>query len=62
MKAFNAFQLVVLFACLPFLIGWLYTNPFPFARGLLVLAAVSYAVEFVVLCMSVYDGPLEGNK
>ncbi len=49
MKLFNAVQLVVLFACMPFIIGWLGTNPFSYSKGLMCLAGFGYLVEAVIL-------------
>lgn len=32
-RAFNAFQMICVFASLPFVISWLSTNPFPYAQA-----------------------------
>jgi hypothetical protein len=54
-RAFNAFQLVCLFAGLPFGIGYLHGNPFPYSPAAFYVAIVAYLVLFVVLCLGVYD-------
>ncbi len=47
MVAFNAFQLVLLFACAPFIIGWLHGDPFPFSVAVKWVAGAAYLVLFV---------------
>lgn len=32
-RVFNAFQMICVFAALPFVISWLSTNPFPYAQA-----------------------------
>ncbi len=54
-RAFNAFQLVTLFAALPFIVGWLKTNPFPFSPAAFYTAIVAYLVLFVVLCIAAFE-------
>lgn len=46
LKVFNAFQIMCLFLGLPFGIGWLYTNPFPFSFAAFVVAVIAYGVMF----------------
>jgi hypothetical protein len=46
LKLFNAFQIVTLFAALPYIIGWLYTAPFPFSIAALATAVVVYVILF----------------
>ena len=54
-RAFNAFQLVSLFAALPFIVGWLKTNPFPLAVAAFWVAIVAYLVLFIVLCIAAFE-------
>jgi hypothetical protein len=54
MKTFNAIQLVILFAGCPFLLSWLYTEPFPFAFPAFIITAIGYvvlAIWFVVMAV-----------
>lgn len=53
LRAFNAFQVVTLFAALPYLIGWLYTAPFPFSVAAFGTALVVYGVLFIWHVISV---------
>ena len=46
LRGFNAFQLVTLFSALPYIIGWLYTGPFPFSIAALVTAIAAYVILF----------------
>jgi len=46
-RGFNAFQLVTLFAALPFGIGWLHGSPFPYSTAAFYTAIVVYLVLFV---------------
>lgn len=46
MLAFNAFQIVVLFACLPFIISWLWTATFTGAFALVWIAIITYIILF----------------
>jgi hypothetical protein len=46
-RVFNAFQVVTLFSALPYLIGWLYTGPFPFSVAAFVTAIVVYVALFI---------------
>lgn len=54
LAAFNAFQLVILFACLPFIVSWLWGAPFAGASALVWVAIVVYVILFffVVGCVS----------
>ena len=54
-KAFNAFQLVALFAALPHLIGWLHAEPFAYSTGAFWVAIAAYVVLFFGLIFCVYD-------
>lgn len=54
LRAFNSFQLVGLFAGVPYLISWLNTNPFPWSPAAFWTAIVAYIVLFVVLCVAVF--------
>lgn len=45
-QVFNAFQLVALFAGLPFLIGWLGKTPFPYAEAAFWTAICVYVLLF----------------
>ena len=55
LRAFNSFQLVSLFAGLPYLIAWLNSNPFPWSAAGFYTAIVAYIVLFIVLCVAVFD-------
>jgi hypothetical protein len=46
LRVFNAFQVVTLFSALPYIIGWLYTGPFPFSVAAFVTAIIVYAILF----------------
>lgn len=64
MKFFNSLQVTGLFAGAPFLMNWLTTNPFPFAKTAFWVACVVYVVAFVGMTVSVHDsmrkdGPLD---
>lgn len=54
LRAFNSFQVVTLFAALPFIISWLYNATFPFATGALWIAAIAYAVLYVFQIVTTY--------
>lgn len=55
MKLFNAFQLVCLFACGPFIIQYLHTASFVCATAAFWVAIVAYLLGFGALCISVAD-------
>ena len=55
LRAFNSFQLVGLFAGMPYLLSWLNTNPFPWSPAAFWTAIVAYLVLFVVLCVAVFS-------
>lgn len=46
MAFFNSFQLTVLFAAWPFIIGWLKTQPFEYSGALFWVAIVAYLIHF----------------
>lgn len=46
-RAFNAFQLTTLFTAMPFIIGWLNKEPFPFSTAALWAAVAVYVVMFI---------------
>ena len=48
-RIFNAFQIITFFAALPFLIGWLYTEPFTYSVAAFWTAIVVYVVTFGML-------------
>ncbi len=54
LRVFNSFQLVGLFAGMPYLVSWLNTNPFPWSPAALWTAVVVYIVLFIVLCAAVF--------
>lgn len=54
LKAFNAFQIVTLFAAMPHIIGWLYGQPFPFSTGALWVAIATYVILFVGLIVATF--------
>jgi len=47
-RVFNAFQLVTLFAALPFGIGWLHSDPFPYSTAAFYTAICVYLILFWV--------------
>lgn len=47
MRFFNAFQLVILFAALPFIVQWLRTAEFWGAQAFLWVGIVAYVVMFI---------------
>ena len=48
LAGFNAFQIMSLFVAMPFLIGWLWTEPFPFSVAVFGLCGIVYCVMFVI--------------
>lgn len=58
-RAFNAFQLVTLFSAMPYLIGWLGSDPFPYSTAAFWTAICVYVVMFggfvASLTHSIYD-------
>ncbi len=54
-RAFNAFQLVTLFAAMPYILGWLGSSPFPYAAGAFWTAIVVYIVLFIVMCVGTFE-------
>ena len=49
MKYFNAFQLVSLFACLPFLCVWLSGQQESWAKPLIFILSIVYLIGFVLM-------------
>ena len=64
MYAFNAVQLVFLFSCLPFIIGWLHKGPFVYSTGIMWLTIAFYVSEFVWLCVAATQNlyEMDGKK
>lgn len=56
MRQFNSFQIVALFAGMPFLVGWLSEASFPWAVAAFWGASVGYLVLFGFLWHLVYEG------
>ena len=54
LRAFNSFQLVGLFAAMPYLVSWLNTNPFPWSPAAFWTAIVAYVALFIFLCGTVF--------
>jgi uncharacterized SAM-binding protein YcdF (DUF218 family) len=48
-RYFNAFQLVILFACFPFIINWLHKGTFVGSYPLMWVAIAAYVIEFIFL-------------
>lgn len=48
MKAFNSFQIVTLFAVLPYIIEWLHRRPFDYSGAVFWLSIVVYAILYIV--------------
>lgn len=46
---FNAFQLVALFASMPFALSYLWGAHFPFAHAAFYVAAVIYFILFIIM-------------
>lgn len=51
-RAFNAFQIVTLFAAMPYIIGWLGSTEFPFQSGAYWVAIAVYVVMFFGMTLS----------
>lgn len=49
-KAFNAFQMVAMFACAPFVISWVRTATFSGAQVAFYTGIAIYAVAFIAMC------------
>ena len=54
-RAFNALQIVLLFAAMPYIIGWLHAEPFDFSDGPEAVACCLYGILGAVLVTSVFD-------
>lgn len=54
-RAFNAFQLVTLFAAMPYILAWLGKDPFTYAGGAFWVAIVVYVVLFGVMCFGTFQ-------
>lgn len=55
-RVFNSIQFVGLFAGMPYLISWLYTNPFPYAStAAFWTAIVGYVVMFFLNVAAVVE-------
>ena len=46
LKAFNAFQIVTLFAAMPFLVGYLGRKPFAYSEAAFWVAIVAYVILY----------------
>ena len=49
LRAFNSFQIVSMFAGMPFIVGWLHGEPFAYSGALMWAAVVAYVVMFIGL-------------
>ena len=56
MRAFNAWQLVTLFAAGPGIVYWLSTEPFPWASVMQWVGVVGYVVLYAWMCFITYEG------
>lgn len=56
MRLFNSFQITLLLACWPFIIGWLKTNPFQYSNSLFWIAVIAYVVHFGINVGCVHEG------
>ncbi len=54
-RAFNAFQLVALFAAMPFIVGWLHSNPFPYSTAAFWVSIAVYVIVFIGNIVAVTD-------
>ena len=61
MLAFNAFQIVILFSCLPFIISWLWAATFTGALAFVWIAIITYVVLFCCMISNTYNAMI-GNK
>jgi len=55
MKLFNAFQIVILLAIFPYIIGWLKAEPFAYSAPLAWVCIVAYLIEFGMVIFCVHD-------
>jgi hypothetical protein len=55
-RAFNAFQVVCLFASGPHVIGWLASGPFPYSAAAFWVAIAAYVVGFWAMTVISYEG------
>lgn len=54
-RAFNAFQLVTLFAAMPFIVGWLHSNPFSYSSAAFWTSVIVYLVMFIFMCIAMFN-------
>jgi len=54
-RLFNAFQMVVCFAAAPFVVAWLYTEPFPYSTAAMWTAGVVYLASFAMMTGIVHE-------
>ncbi len=55
LRAFNAFQLVLLFSVFPFIIEWVHTSKFYGHTALFWVLIVGYIVGFIGMVICVFD-------
>lgn len=60
--AFNAFQIVILFVCLPFIISWLWTATFKGSFPLSVVAIITYIILFFYMIGNTYHNIMDCEK
>lgn len=61
MLAFNALQIVILFACLPFIISWLWTATFAGASAVVWIAIITYVILFFMMIGNTFNS-MVGDK
>jgi hypothetical protein len=54
-RAFNSFQIVTLFAAMPFIIQWIGGASFTGASAAFWIAIVAYVILFGWLCVAMFD-------
>jgi len=62
MKLFNAIQLVILFAVMPFIDTWLWSGPFHYSFGVFILAVICHLLLFGWLVFMVWSNFCEWSK
>lgn len=61
MRVFNAFQVVVLFIAMPWIIGWLKTASFTCSEAVFYVACAVYVIGFVMMVACVSEAMEKHN-
>lgn len=54
-RAFNSFQIVTLFAAMPYIVAWLHSSPFSYSIAAFWTSVVVYIVMFIFMCIGMFD-------